>query len=121
MPRPQEARGTGCSVLQLPSPEMAYAPEELEQSMLRESQLAQMLENTGKTHPNSAGGEFRGNPVLAPRIRGETEFEGEAPGLPARHRLQCRRLSFWLAEHKGINCPLSRYREAFSSAQSQGS
>lgn len=68
--------------------------------MLRESQLGQTPENTGKTHPNSAGGELRGNPVLAPRFRGKTELEGEAPGLPAGHRLQCRRLSFWLAEHK---------------------
>ena len=48
--------------------------------MLRESHLGQTPENTGKTHPNSAGGELRGNPVLAPRFRGETELEGEAPG-----------------------------------------
>ena len=88
--------------------------------MLRESQLGQTPENTGKTHPNSAG-ELRGNRVLAPRFRGETELEGEAPGLPTGHRLQCRRLSFWLAEHKGINCPSSRSREAFSPARSQGS
>ena len=120
MPRPRETGGTGCSVLQIPSPEMAYAPEELEQSMLRESQLGQTPENTGKTHPNSAG-ELRGNPVLAPRFRGETELEGEAPGLPAGHRVQCHRLSFWLAEQKGINCPSSRSREAFSPARSQGS
>lgn len=121
MPRSWETWGTRCSVLQLPSPEMAYAREELEQSMIRESQLGQMPENTGKTQPNSGGGEHRGNPVLAPRIRGETELEGKAPGLPTGHRLQCCRLNFWLATRKGINCSSSHYREAFSSAQSQGS
>ena len=58
--------------------------------------------------------------MLAPRIGGETELEGKAPGLPAGHRSQCCRLNFWLAAHKGIDCSPSRYREAFGSAQSQG-
>lgn len=45
----------GFSVLQLPSPEMACTPGELEQSMpcLRESQLGKTPGNTGKTQPNS--------------------------------------------------------------------
>ena len=41
MPRPWETWGTRCSVLQLPSSEVACAPEELEQSMLRESRKTQ--------------------------------------------------------------------------------
>lgn len=49
--RSEETRGSGYSILQLPSPETACVPRKLEQSMpcLRESQLGKALGNVGKS------------------------------------------------------------------------